>query len=127
MRAFRHKPGLAERPGRGWLLGVLALVLLWPTLLAPAHRHGGYPAPAWLAGPQQARDHASLALPDAAEGCPVCRELLHTAAYLAPPAALVLLTLASYPSLLRPETTPFALRPRPAPWRSRAPPQPPVS
>lgn len=127
MGARRQVSADPERPRRPWLLAAVLAVLLWPALLAPAHRHTGAPelarAPTVAAAIQLAQ-RADGSQPRDSDPCPVCRELLQTAVYLGPPAGIALAT----PPATRPE--PVLLAPAALPnrtqvaWHSRAPPSP---
>lgn len=124
MRAFRQVLGKPDPQDRLWLLAALVLALLWPAVLAPAHHHPGSTSAARLTFLPQGPDRSAARVPHDGDVCPVCRELCHAAAYLAPAAGMALaaalihavrpLALASDLGLLRPRSA----------WRSRAPPIP---
>ena len=124
MRALCQKPGQPEPRGRQWLLAALALALLWPALLAPAHRHPGSAGPVALTGLSLAQDRGAARGQHDVDACAVCRELLKAAAYLAPPAALVMARASEHLPAAPGLATAWRLRRPPAAWRSRAPPLP---
>lgn len=128
MRAVRLGPHDREqrtRPqGRPWLLAVLVLALLWPALLAPAHRHPGSAGPLTLTTPAQTQDRGAARGPHDGDACAVCRELLNTAAYLTPGAALIVAVMLAHLPLAPAGTIAWRLPGPAAAWRSRAPPPP---
>ncbi|MFV4725651.1 hypothetical protein ACNJUL_21135, partial [Mycobacterium tuberculosis] len=66
---------------------VLVLALLWPALLAPAHRHSASStaAPLLASASALASEPVPAGPTSDADSCSVCRELAQLAAFLSPP------------------------------------------
>ena len=126
MRAKRQRSGNPEVRSRPWVLVLLVLTMVWPALLTPAHDHGGPAGPARVASETKVGGLANASPARESESCAVCRELLHTAAYLAPPAPVAWIATLARPAMPLATTGAFSLQRQRSPWRSRAPPPPPV-